>query len=115
MSSTQEVRPDLAPEIEVENSKGTMAHPLTGKPDTGCQVTTYTFKHKGEIMSRVVHWRFEDGFELEQVSSFYSDGDNIRRIYDALDDQSMRQRMRVWEEGYDAAVKNTNKKKWWER
>lgn len=115
MSTEQEVRPDLAPKIEVENSKGTMAHPLTGKPDTGCQVTTYTFKHKGEIMSRIVHWRFEDGFELEQISSFYTDGDNIRRIYDKLDNQSGKQRAKYWEEGYDAASRNTSNKKWWER
>jgi len=102
-----EIRPDLAPEITVENSVGTLSvHPITGEERAKCQTTTYIFRFKGEMITSITQWRFEDGFEMEKVSSHYTDGEYIRRTQDELKDRTREEFMRHWEKGYDAAMGN---------
>lgn len=63
----EEVRPDLAPIIVVENSVGEST--IDGEStDTDC--TVYTVEYRGQPVFHVAHWRFKDGedcVEMERV------------------------------------------------
>lgn len=76
-----ELRQDIAPEITVENNVGTLPlHPITGEERAQCRSTAYIFRYKGENIASITHWRFEDGLELERVSTHYTDGEYVRSV-----------------------------------